>query len=779
MNLTINNKILLGILIILTTSQSFAEDAVKQQNVPKAFWVSQPIQPDETVMVSGGNFDASATIDVAFIPNTPIEYPGCPSLPSLNWQNIDALQSSNRSVKFIIPATFPKGLYAYQITSNGQTSDTYYINKADVWFWQGNQGRTATPGGSITVHGTALAFPENDSNIKPFIALVDSNNSVVLASADSTWSQNPKTAGYSQSFTLPDNLPLGDYTLYYSNGYGGSASWSEIYNYRTPKTRSISTGNPHYPVPSNKITIETPISWPNLTVDMPAPVTTGTDDNNFQAALKKLHANNGGILTIPAGTYQLNQPLYIPANVVLKGAGQDSTTLNWIVEPEYPQGSPHSLISGVPSTLPVAWGFAKFSVEGLTITTTQPHKGKVITLSQNHTGDPVFIRDVTINTPGGSDASSMTYGIHIYRTENVDISNTTITASTGVEMVHSAYVNIHDSHFTYTHSSVAIDSTNNIDVANNHFTVEKGYIFDGHEYGFEVHGTYIAYDIYFGGNYLDRIGPPDQTLGSMTLDGPPGSAFFGKGVVANGTTLTFPNELHGYFATTVAMILSGTGAGQWRWIMGGTITTPRQKLTIDRAWDIPPDTDSVITVVGLIGRTIFAGNSYLQQAGWNVAYFSTMDFIQANNTMTTADVPGVWAGQRGRTVVPQWHCQTINNRITAISAPNHPYFYGSLSDALASENSWYTDPVLSYHVYRNNIFDDGVPGWNRFIATSTASDIIVERNHIPLLSFQSKQEPTDITFLSSMLRQNTSNLGGALTIQMNPSSLENTIQTFQ
>jgi hypothetical protein len=667
-------------------------------------------------------------------------------------------------------------LFAYRIISGGTKSKIYYINKPDIWFIQGDQGRAATPGGTIQVVGTALALPEGISREIPAIALVDSYGNATTISADAGWNANFKTAGYAQRFTLPSYLALDNYTVYYSNGYGGTDGWTKAEMFRPPVTPATTIGNPAYPVPTNIISVVAPQAW-STTVMMPAPVTSGTDDANFALALSKLQDTNGGVLSIPVGVYVLTQPLIIPANIILKGSGKQKTILNWSVEPIYSAGNAAALISGKKTLIQNYWGWDKFSIQDLAITTTAPHVGSVITIAQNHAGNLAFIRNVSINTPGGSTMATATFGISIAQTENVTIADTDITATSAVELSNSQFINVQRCTFNYTHSSIDAASSDNVYVSNNHFTVTKGFIFDSGDYGITVTGATLSAHMFFGANIIDRNGAPDTTLGMMAFDNNNG-AFFGSGVVANGTTLTLPQAVTGSMA--VAMIFSGTGTGQWRWVLGG-VGSATTTVTLDRAWDIPPDTNSVISLVGMLGRVIFAGNAYLQQAGFNNAYYMTADVIQANND-TTSDAPQMYAGQRANfAVVPGWHYQVLGNHTHAsINPATTQAVYGSYAQILSPANSFYKQPVLSFQVYRDNYFDTGVPGSLQIGANtgSSIANMLIENNQLPAINFTATVAP-NTTILDTMLRGNTSSTGTQpVSITITPASMAATIQRF-
>jgi hypothetical protein len=740
-------------------------------NSTVVFWISQPISPNETALVVGSNIDTSSTIEMALLANSQVTSPfNTSSLSFLLWFANNAVQISTTTIKFTISSQHQQGVYAYRMVNSLSIPSAYfYINLPDIWFVQGNQGRNATPGGKIYVIGTCLALINGNNTYSPTLSLVDVNNIVTLISADSTWNSNIKIADYYQTFTVPFTVSLGTYSLYYHNGYGGDNAWSHINTFRSPTTPPTTIGNSSYPVMTNSITIEAVVSWPTFTVTMPAPVSSGTDDANMTIAIASLNTNGGGILSIPAGTYNFNLPIILTSKVTIIGSNIGTTILNWLITPTFSVSNPiPGLIMGKNLLIQGFWGWAKFSISNISITTTNTYAGNAIALVGNHTNDFSYIRNVTINITQGTTSATTSTGITISQTENIEISECIFTSTVSIYMLNVTYVRIFNNICNYGASNVRNEACWNTININNIFNISTGstrYIFDGNIYGITFSGASgnLTSDNFVGNNLCQNYDVGN--LGVMSFENENG-AFIGAGVVANGTLLTFPSTLPtGGNTYGVVMILSGTGQGQWRYVVNGTRTTTTT-LNIVTTWTIVPDINSIISVVGLTGRTIFAGNSYLTAGSWNNSYYQTLGVIEANN-ISTNDAPATYVGARFPTSIqPGWFYMILNN----ISQPS---IYLTTTSAnyftLSLTVTGYTQyAFVSYQIYRNNIFDSNVLGGINVQANQSVVSFIIENNSIPSINFSAS---TGMSISDTIIRGNISSTASALLVTYNPTGL--------
>jgi len=85
---------------------SLATAALSQ---PTVFWASDPVQPDETVIVCGDGFTDAPTVTMARLADDDPGAPGAePAWPG-GGVEVEALQAGDRSVKFVVPAEMQPG----------------------------------------------------------------------------------------------------------------------------------------------------------------------------------------------------------------------------------------------------------------------------------------------------------------------------------------------------------------------------------------------------------------------------------------------------------------------------------------------------------------------------------------------------------------------------------------------------------------------------------------------------------------------------------------------
>ncbi|MCU0982999.1 MAG: hypothetical protein MUF25_27880 [Pirellulaceae bacterium] len=92
-------------------------------------------------------------------------------------------------------------------------SEPVILNAPEPWWWNGDGGETASPGGWLRVFGKSLNFG-------------GASQAVLRAGDGRTQALTPSEAdGYALRFTLPAGLAEGDYELFVHNGLGGDAAW--------------------------------------------------------------------------------------------------------------------------------------------------------------------------------------------------------------------------------------------------------------------------------------------------------------------------------------------------------------------------------------------------------------------------------------------------------------------------------------------------------------------------------------------------------------------------
>ena len=228
-----------------------------------------------------------------------------------DWKDTSILQYTENSLNFAVPSDFERGVYAVRLCGRNSYNEDIilYLNNADLDYYVGDEGTTATPGGQLQIIGKATVL--NSENMYVQLRGKGGIYTYYLQDGDTPDGDKRVTVDskYSVIINLPNSIKKGDYELTVYNGYGDSTCISE-------------------PL---KVTIgDSPkASWPDYTVNVADLGATGDKNQNatpyFVTALTLLAEHGGGTLYIPAGYFKLMHSLVIPENVTVKGAGMERT----------------------------------------------------------------------------------------------------------------------------------------------------------------------------------------------------------------------------------------------------------------------------------------------------------------------------------------------------------------------------------------------------------------------------------------------------------------------
>ncbi len=181
---------------------------------PKIIHVSDPVRPDETVILTGDSFGGSGAVELTELP---LGAKGPLDLEALGrderWVSITPEQSGAGSMKFVIPKDWPQGIWLCRVRTGGEVSAPVVLNAPSVWWWNGDSGETVSPGGWLRVFGKAVALN------------AQSHGRLTSASGESVALQTEESSAYGVRFAVPKDLPEGEYALSIHNGLGGEAAW--------------------------------------------------------------------------------------------------------------------------------------------------------------------------------------------------------------------------------------------------------------------------------------------------------------------------------------------------------------------------------------------------------------------------------------------------------------------------------------------------------------------------------------------------------------------------
>ena len=613
---------------------------MKTTPTPAIFWHSDPVGPNETLVIAGGNFAPDAVVELCAVPGG--------DLGERAWTAVKPLQANATSLKALIPAAWPTGIYACRVKQGEQLSKTVFVNAPDVWWKQGDEGvDRSRQGGWLRILGKCLDF-EGTATVS-LAAAGGANEGTVLELEDASC--------FSLKAKIPVGLAPGSYRVLVSNGKGGNAGFRDAGQLEALPVK------------------EAPRATVNV-LDLGADPT-GMRDCTLAIvqAIERLSMIGGGVVYFPRGRYRIDailrsgtwikSALFIPENITLRGDGPDLVSLWW---PDQERALP-TLIDGRND----------FAIENLSIFT-QGYHSTIITGSSN-----VRIRNVRIranyyymtNNDGGSHHERA-----ITQPKNATVGPSILlwgdnNQVTDCDILHLACAfdlrlgrgNLIANNTVRAHNMHAFNGPCEMIVENNTNTgndMSAG----GNNVGLHM-GASVARNVYYANNSSSHLYGGDHE--AFTLDGH-ATAFLGRVREVEGTRFViegktfFGDKAKGAMAdmhSSAAFIIDGTGAGQYRWLTH----YEGNQVTIDREWDIPPDATSLVTIGGFNGRHLFINNTATDTGTIIQLYPPNCECILSGNRSIRASNSNS-LGKLGKIrdtdfvrVEPSWYHQFLDNHV--------------------------------------------------------------------------------------------------------------------
>ncbi|TYL89368.1 hypothetical protein FXB40_36330 [Bradyrhizobium rifense] len=285
---------------------------------PSIFWSSDPVGPDETVIVTGDHLDTVTAINIDRVPD------GASNAKPAATQSVELLQQNAQSVKFITPRDLAAGIYRFTLVYP-QGTMSKRLNLPTVYWSQTARGDTVSPGGTIQVFGRNIVRRSAAARL------------VLVPEAAGQPVALPAASGdlWRGSFRVPDTLPLGDYRLRLSNGDGGDDEF-------------VDAGRIHVVVVAAE-------NGRTFNVRDYGAIGDGAVNSAFaiRAAVDAAQQSGGGTVYLPRGRYLMTGTLMLPPGVSLRGERTDIVNLVW----QDAENPPEALIAGT----------TNFAIEDLTI----------------------------------------------------------------------------------------------------------------------------------------------------------------------------------------------------------------------------------------------------------------------------------------------------------------------------------------------------------------------------------------------------------------------------
>lgn len=658
-------------------------NALTAELPPQISWASDPVRPDEAVLVVGDGFSPDSKIAIS-------------TLGDGVRQTIQPLDISTRSLKFVIPKAWPQGAWQVQIQNAHAISKPVFLNQPAVWWKNCDAGDTATPGGWVRVFGKSLNFGGRSQGV-----LRDPTGKdvpLVLSQGNA----------YALDFAVPKDLAPGVYTMSVHNGLGGNANWKEAGN----------------------ITIARPPAWKTDLINLKDFISSST--NALIDALKKAEKNGGGIVYLPRGRYAVQDTLRVPANTIVRGEAMELVSLYW---PDYVK-PPTDLICGTNyglesltiycqnhrNVINTSDDTRRFTMRQVRIRANcyfmiekigKEFRGRNGPASHNECGAAVWLKGRNFEVVD-SDIYASGFGVLVSGGENGVIARNAISSGFRCYRIENA-------------ASLIVES--NLIAGNNLLTI-------GNDVGtFRNEYPNRCSHIYYSQNRMQKFFGADREI--MTLDATSG-AYFGTLASAEGLKVVLANDpVYRDYATlqnrpartnwvgAILQVLGGKGEGQYRFVTAHS----GRHWNIDRPWDIQPDTKSLVGIVPFRGQSLFIGNSVADGGPFQL-YGTAHECIVAENKGARMGGPmgdgfTVW-GLNGRGWGHQvsWFCQFLDNEITEGNG------YGPRTAGFGTiahdKSNTFAGPMVRGALFRRNICRNN-SGIN--ISGPTA-DVIVEHSKI-------------------------------------------------
>lgn len=270
------------------------------QAAPVVIWASDPVRPGETVVVRGDGFGKKAKVEVS-------------NSGQGEWKAAEVQQQTERTLKFTLPDKLTSGPVSFRVLVGGEQSAVHHLNVPQVWWMQGDQVETATPGGWIRLFGLNLGMGEAAQ--------------LVLQGPKGPVRLTPTPVDdFNFQADLPGDLEVGSYAVEWDPGTTTSRGKTVV---GRVEVRAL---------PPRKSRVFEVVKF-GAVPDVPASIqyytgmkAVGQVDSTvaIQKALDAAGKNGGGIVSFPRGIFVLSRGLEIPRGVTIRGTGRGLTALSWV-----------------------------------------------------------------------------------------------------------------------------------------------------------------------------------------------------------------------------------------------------------------------------------------------------------------------------------------------------------------------------------------------------------------------------------------------------------------
>ena len=641
---------------------------------PVVIWASDPVRAGETVIMRGDGFGIKAALEISLSQNGNLT----------DWQPVEVLQQTPSTLKFALPAQIGDGIVRFRINDGKESSESSLLNAPKIWWMQGDETETATPGGWLRLFGLNL--------------ILHPGAKATLRAGDSTISLTPEAIDeFAIRIPLPADLKPGEYTVEFHNGLADAAA-----NATAGKIQIA----PEKQAPSRIFDVTkygAVPAEPGYLQYTTAMLAEGQVDSTdaIQKALDDAGKAGGGIVQFPRGIFVLSKGLNIPMHVTLRGAGSGLTTLSYVDDLQPREQRQKKLYWGAQQFEPIQGvdfephpylirGEGHFTVEDLAIYAINHHAGIQSELPVNSpNAGHITIRRVLMRLDRfiNNDRTDRHYSdaeevfLKRWRDKrrtgaidvggpNIQITDCDIYSSLQVLMLNgsSGYIARNKFSAVPRHWTVFGRRTQKVIFENNDCSDGGVSLNSVHDMVTNDGQTRIqsmySREIYIARNAMKDSYRGDRDGGFNSDFHAPVGIYTGTVEKCDGTTLVLPKETEdAEFPTkwlgAVVVVLDGKGAGQYRSLAGGSGKT----LLVDKAWDVPLDTTSFISVCKALDHVIAVDN-IAHDAGNTILFWcGGIEVIAARNkSIRGGAIQQITISYQGQ-VLPGLRAQFFDNEI--------------------------------------------------------------------------------------------------------------------
>ena len=645
---------------------------------PVIIWASDPVRSGETVVVRGDAFGRKAKVEVS------VSGQG-------DWKPAEILQQTERTLKFVLPKELPAGVVCFRIQVDGAFSELQKLNAPKVWWIQGDQVESATPGGWIRLFGLNLG-------LKKGAKLILRNEGISvplrLIAVDE----------FNFRAEVPDTVFVGEYRVEFESGEditGENVMAGKVEIVTSPKQL-----NKVYNVTDFGAKPGQPDAIQYYTGMKALDQVDSTE--SIQKALNAAGKSGGGVVYFPRGIYVLSKGVEVPAGVILRGAGRGQTALSW-VDDQLPREKEDLvklmwgslLFKPIPDPQNAAHpylirGPGHFGVEDLAIYAvnhragilsdfpdTAPGAGHVkihrvlmrlnrfinVQRTSRHYADAeeAFLRRWKDEPKGGANCQG---AIHLSG-PNLEVVDCDIYSSMSAMIFNGASGVIARNRIAGTGRSWTVMGRKT-----RKLIFEENLCLDGGICLLNVHVTAshegklgdasnFSRELYCARNSIEDCYVLDRDGGFVSDFHSPLGIYTGWAKQSEGTKATLASSMQGddlssKWAGAMVSVLDGKGAGQVRWMK----SLAGNEVVVDEPWQVPLDGSSFVSVSKTLYRGLFVHN-LVADAGNTVSLWGGgVEMVVAGNRSERGGALNQITLCHGDQFIPGMRAQFFDNVIT-------------------------------------------------------------------------------------------------------------------